>query len=69
MGQVKTIIIKSRTYYFFNDVINIEEFDLNWIKIDKKSYKDIDIWYIGYIIKNWSLWKYLQCKSFVFDHW
>ena len=52
MGQVKTIIIKSRTYYFFNDVINIEEFDLNWIKIDKKSNKDIDIWYIGYIKKN-----------------
>ena len=50
MGQVKAIIIKYRTYYFFNDIINIEEFDLNWIKIDKKSYKDTDIWYIGYII-------------------
>ena len=27
----------------------IEEFDLNLIKIDKKSYKDIDVYYIGYI--------------------
>ena len=27
----------------------IEEFDLNLIKIDKKSYKDIDVFYIGYI--------------------
>ena len=28
---------------------NIEEFDSNLLKIDKKSYKDIDIYYIGYI--------------------
>ena len=35
---------------FFNDVINIKDFDLNLLKIDKKSYKNIDIYYIGYII-------------------
>ena len=49
MGQVKEINIKNRTYYFFNDITNIEEFDSNLLKIDKKSYKDIDIYYIGYI--------------------
>ena len=35
--------------YFHNDIINIEEFNSNLLKIDKKSYKDIDIYYIGYI--------------------
>ena len=30
-------------------MINIEDFDSNLLKIDKKSYKNIDIYYIGYI--------------------
>ena len=46
---MKQIEIKNRTYYFYNDRINIEEFDSNLLKIDKTSYKDIDIYYIGYI--------------------
>ena len=49
MGQVKEINIKNWTYYFFNVIINIEEFDSDLLKIDKRSYKDIDISYIGYI--------------------
>ena len=49
MGNVKLINIKNRTYYFFNDVINIEDFDLNLLKRGEKSYKNIDIYYIGYI--------------------
>ena len=49
MGKVKQIEIKNWTYYFYNDIINIEEFDSNLLKIDKKSYKDIDIYYVGYI--------------------
>ena len=49
MGQIKEISIKNRTYYFFNDTINIEEFDTELLKIDKKWYKDIDIYYIAYI--------------------
>ena len=32
---VKSINIKNRTYYFFNDVINIKSFDSNLLKIDK----------------------------------
>ena len=35
---------KNRTYYFHNKIINIEEFDSNLLKIDQKSYKDIDIY-------------------------
>ena len=53
MGNTKEINIKNRTYYFFNGVINIEDFDQGLLKIDKKSYKNIVIYNIGYItIKN-----------------
>ena len=49
MGVVKQIDIKNRTYYFYNDIINIKTFDPILLKIDKKSYKDIDIYNTGYI--------------------
>ena len=53
MGNIKQINIKNRIYYFFNDIINIKDFDSNLLKIGKKSYKNNDIYYIGYItIKN-----------------
>ena len=48
-GNIKQINIKNRTYYFFNDMINIEDFDSRLLKIDKKSFKNIDIYYIGNI--------------------
>ena len=34
INKVKDINIKNRTYYFFNDIMDIENFDLNNIKID-----------------------------------
>ena len=49
MGVVKQIDIKNRTYYFYNDIIDLKDFDAKLLKIDKKSYKNIDIYYIGYI--------------------
>ena len=49
MGNLKQINIRNRTYYFYINIIDIEEFNLSLLKIDKKSYKDIDIYYIGYI--------------------
>ena len=49
MGTTKQINIKNRTYYFYNDIIDLENFDARLLKIDKKSYKDIDIYNIGYI--------------------
>ena len=49
MRKVKQRVIKNRNYYFYNDVIKIEESDSNLLKIEKKSYKDIDIYYIWYI--------------------
>ena len=53
MGEVKQINIKNRTYYFYNDIIYLKDFKPNLLKIDKKSDKNVDILYIGYItIKN-----------------
>ena len=49
MGTVKQINIKNRTYYFYSDMIDLENFESNLLKIDKKSYKDIGIYNIGYI--------------------
>ena len=55
MRNIKEINIKNRTCYFFDDMINIKDFDPSLLKIDKKSYsgiafKNIGIYYIGYII-------------------
>ena len=49
MGTVKQINIKNRTYYFYNDIADLENFDSSLLKLDKKSYKDIGIYNIGYI--------------------
>ena len=51
MGTIKQISIKNWTYYFYNDIIDLENFDTRLLKIDKKSYKDIDIYDIGYVTK------------------
>ena len=37
------------TYYFFDDMINIKDFDRDLLKIDKKAYKNVGIYYLGYI--------------------
>ena len=58
MGEVKQTEIKNRIYYFYNDMINLKDFESNLLKIDKKHYKGIHIYYIGYItIKN------INCES------
>ena len=49
MGEVKQIDIENRTYYFYNDIIDLKNFQSHSLKIDKKPYKDIDIYNIGYI--------------------
>ena len=49
MGEVKQIEIKNGTYYFYNDMINLKSVKVNLLKIDKKSYKNIGIYNIGYI--------------------
>ena len=50
MREVKQINIKNWAYYFYND-INSKNFDAELLKIDKKLYKYIRIYNIGYITK------------------
>ena len=49
MRVVKQIDIKNQTYYFYNDIIDLKNFDARLLRIDNKSYKNFDIYYIGYI--------------------
>ena len=49
MGKIRQINIKNRTYYFYNDQIDLKDFDASLLKSDKKDYKDINIYYIGYV--------------------
>ena len=49
MGKVKQINIKNQNYYFYNDQISLKDFDARLLKVDKKDYKEIDIYYIGYV--------------------
>ena len=52
MVTIKQIDVKNRTDCFYNDVVDIKTLDLNLLKIDKKSYKDIGIYNNGYITIN-----------------
>ena len=47
-ADVKSIDIKNRTY-FLSEMINLNNFNLKLLKINKTMSKDIDIYYIGYI--------------------
>ena len=49
VGVAKEINIKNRTNYFYNDIIDIETFDSNMLKLDKKTYTNLDIYNIGYV--------------------
>ena len=66
-NKVKDIDIKNRTYYSFDDFINIKNFDPNNIKIDEKSqHKDVLIYYFGYVtIKDLKYVKTNRVKSFM----
>ena len=41
MGRIKQINIKNRTYYFFNDMINIKNYDSSLLKLDKRHPKTL----------------------------
>ena len=63
MRAIKQINIKNRAYYFWNDIIELENFDSSLLKIDKKSYKDIVFTILGIlqlkkmlIVKIFTVW-------------
>ena len=47
----KEIDIKDRTDYFYNDLLNIKNFDPNMLKLDKKTVLNHGVYYIGYVTK------------------
>ena len=51
METIQQINIKNRTYYFYSDIINLDEFDESRIRIDKKDFNHINIYYLGYEYK------------------
>ena len=60
MNSAKEINTKNCTYYFFDDMINIENLDPDNIKIDEKSYKNI-IYHIAHVtVKDLLLYKLRQ---------
>ena len=59
MRELKEINIKNWTYYFYHDIIDIKRFDIRLLKINKKSFKNIGIYNIGYI----TIKKIDDCKS------
>ena len=50
MRNLKELSINNQSYYFYNDIINLKDFHSNLLKIDKKRCREIDIYYIGYIM-------------------
>ena len=48
---IRKLNIEGRTYYFYNDLINIKNVNINNLKLDKKGVLGNDVYYIGYIIK------------------
>ena len=49
--ETEQINIKNRTYYFYNDIIDLDEFDESKIRVDKKDFNSTDIYYLGYEYK------------------
>ena len=65
MENIKEISIKNKTYYFFDDMINFENFNPDLLKIDKKPYKNTGTYYIGYItMKNFDFVKINSVNPF-----
>ena len=59
MGNVKDFNINNQTYYYFDDMIHIRKFESNSLKINKKSHRDLDIYYICYL----TIKKFSNCNS------
>ena len=60
-NKIEDISIKTHIYYFFNEIINIKNFDLNNINLDGKSCKNVLIYYIRYVTIKDS--KYVKINS------
>ena len=51
MVTTRQLNVKNRTYYFYNGLTNIKDFNPKLLKLDKKLFKDISVYYIRYVTK------------------
>ena len=51
MVTTKQLNIKNRLYYYWNDLINIKDFDPRLLRLDKSAFNNIPMYYIGYATK------------------
>ena len=49
--EIKQLNIKNRTYYFRDDIIYIDNFNPNLLKVDKKNFLDYNVYNISYVTK------------------
>ena len=47
----KQLNINNRTYYFYNDLINLKGFDPSLLNLDRWTLMDISIYYIRHVTK------------------
>ena len=48
---VESLKIKSTSYYFWSDMVYLDDFDVKLIKVVRRESRiDVDIYYIGYIV-------------------
>ena len=48
---IKSLKIKNQSYYYWNDIIVIDDFDIKFFKIvQRESRIGVDIYYIGYVV-------------------
>ena len=59
---IRQLNIKGKTYYFYNDLINIKNFNINNLKLDKKGVLGNDVYYICYITKKNPQWNVNSVK-------
>ena len=69
MGETKQINIKNWSYYLYRNLIDLKDFDAGLLKIDRKSYKNIDTYYIAYstFIKIGDYWSNFTVNPFYLD--
>ena len=68
-GRNKQVNIKNQFYCFYRNLIDLKDFDAEFLKIDKKLYKNIDIYYIGYspFIKIGDYWSNFMVNPLYLD--
>ena len=49
--SIESLKIKNQFYYYWNNVVYIDDFDIKYLKINKRESRvGIDIYYIGYVL-------------------